>query len=70
MERLNCLRYDFVHSQHWSDEMCKSKRQEAEETRTYFHIVLTRQDKKFFTSELFKVNQDAISLILHYRTLS
>ena len=28
--------------------------QEAEATRKYFNIVLTRQDKKFFTSELFK----------------
>ena len=29
-------------------------------TRKDFNIVLTRQDKKFFISELFKVNQDAI----------
>ena len=34
-----------------------------------FHTVLTRQDKKFFTFELFKVVQDAISLILHCRTM-
>ena len=33
-------------------------------TRKDFSIVLTRQDKKFFISELFKVIQDAISLIL------
>ena len=40
------------------------KWQEAEVTRKDFNIVLTRQDKKFFISELFKVIQDAISLIL------
>ena len=42
--------------------------QKAEETRKDFNIVLTRQDKKFVIFELFKVVQDAISLILHYRT--
>ena len=35
-----------------------------------FNTVLTRQDKKFFISELFKVIQDAIPLTLHYRTMS
>ena len=40
----------------------------AEATRRGFRK-LTRQDKKFFTSELFKVIQDAITLILHCRTL-
>ena len=43
--------------------------QEAEATRKYFNFVLTSQDKKFFTSEPFKVIQDAISLILHCRTM-
>ena len=43
--------------------------QKAEETRTYTSIVLIHQDKKFFISELFKVIQDAISLIFHYRTM-
>ena len=38
----------------------RAKWQEAEATRKDFNIVLTRQDKKFFTSELFKVMQDAI----------
>ena len=41
--------------------------QEAEVTRKDFNIVLTRQDKKFFNFELFRVTQDAIPLILHYR---
>ena len=43
--------------------------QEAESTRKDFDIVLINQDKKFSTSELFKVIQDAIPLILHYRTM-
>ena len=43
--------------------------QEAEATRKGFNIVLTRQDKKFLVSELFKVTQDAIPLILHSRTM-
>ena len=43
--------------------------QEAEVTRKDFNIVLTRQGKKFFISELFKVIQDAIPLILHKRTM-
>ena len=33
------------------------------------NTVLTRQDKKFFTSELFKFIQDAIPLILHCMTM-
>ena len=33
------------------------------------YFVLTRQDKKFFISEVFKVIQDATPLILHYRTM-
>ena len=47
----------------------RAKWQEAEVTRKEFNIVLIHQDKKFFISELFKVIQDAISLILHYRTM-
>ena len=43
--------------------------QEAEATRKDFNIVMTRQDKEFFISELFKVIQDAISLILHFRIM-
>ena len=43
--------------------------QKAGKTRKNFNIVLIHQDKKFFISELFKVIQDAISLILHYRTM-
>ena len=47
----------------------RARWQEAEATRKDFNIVLIRQDKKFFISELFKVIQDAIPLILHYRTM-
>ena len=35
---------------------------EVEATRKDFNIVLTRQDKKFFISELFNVIQDAIPI--------
>ena len=45
----------------------KAQWQKEEETRKDFSTVLILQEK-FFTSELFKVIQDAISLILHYRT--
>ena len=48
----------------------RTRWQEAKATRTIFNIVLIRQDKKFLTSELFKVIQDAIPLILHCRTMS
>ena len=42
---------------------------EAEATRIDFNIVLIHQEKKFFISELFKVIQDAIPSIPHYRTM-
>ena len=47
----------------------RARWQEADATRKDFNTVLTRQDRKFFTSELFKVIQDAIPLILHCRTM-
>ena len=52
----------------WKVEEHHGKKEE--ETRKDFSIVLILQDKKFFTSELFKVIQDAILLILHYKTMS
>ena len=47
----------------------RTRWQEAEATIKDFNAVLTRQDKKFFIFELFKVIQDAIPLILHCRTM-
>ena len=47
----------------------RARWQKAEETGTDFNTVLTRQDKKFFISELFKVIQGAISLILHNKAM-
>ena len=47
----------------------RARWQEAEVRRKDFNTVLNRQDTKFFISELFKVIQDAIPLILHYRTM-
>ena len=43
----------------------RARWQEAEATRKDFNTDLIHQDKKFFISVLFKVIQDAISLILH-----
>ena len=57
------LQNKFEYFQNWSDDVGR------EATRTDFNLVLTRQDKKFFISELSKVIQDAVSLILHCRTL-
>ena len=42
--------------------------QEDEKTREHTNIVLIHQEKKFLISEFFKVIQDAIPLILIYRT--
>ena len=56
-------------SQHRSDEMWKSKKAGGGGNKKKINFVLTRQDKKFFISELFKVIQDAIPLILHSRTM-
>ena len=58
------LRNEFEHSQHWSDEMWKSRMAGGGINNKDFNIVLILQEK-FFTSELFKVIQDAIALILH-----
>ena len=55
------LRNEFVHSQHWS--------MARDGGINFFNIVVIRQDRKFFFSKLFKVIQDAISLILHYMTM-
>ena len=47
----------------------RARWQETEATRKDFDTVLIRQDKKFFTFELFKVIRDAIPLILHCRRM-
>ena len=47
----------------------RAKWPEAVVTRKDFNTVLIRQDKKLSTSELFKVIQDAIPLILNCRTM-
>ena len=49
--------------------LMKCGRARWQATRKDFNIVLVHQDKKFFISELFKVIQDAIPLILHFRTM-
>ena len=57
----------FVHSQHWSDEKWKSIMARRGGNKKDFSIVPILQEK-CFTSELFKVIQDAILLIFHCRT--
>ena len=47
----------------------RAKYNEAEATRKDFNTVLIRQDKRSFVSKLFKVIQNAIPLILHFRTM-
>ena len=65
----DCFRNEFENSQHCPEKCGRARRQEAEATRKEINIVLTRQDKNFFISELFKVIQDTIPLILHCRTM-
>ena len=55
------LRNHSQQSQHWSDEMWKSKMHGGGGNKKNNNIVLIHHDRKFFTSELFKVIQDAIS---------
>ena len=59
----------FVYSQHWSDDRWKKSMAGGGGNKKNFSTVLMLQEK-FFTSELFKVIQDTILLILHYRTMS
>ena len=60
------LQNHFVYSQHSSYEKCNSIMARGGGNKKYFSIVLILQEK-FFHSELSKVIQDAILLILHYR---
>ena len=58
----------FPHCPHWSDKKWKNSKEGGGQKKIFFSIVLTLQ--QFCTSELFKVIQDAVSLILHYKTMS
>ena len=53
------LRYEFENSRHWSDEVWKSRMAGGG----------GHKKKNQFCTELFKVIQDAILLILHYKTM-
>ena len=63
------LQNHFMFCHHWSDENGRTAWQEEEDKRKDFSIVLILQEQ-FCTPELFKVIQDAILFILHYRTMS
>ena len=65
----DCLRNEFENLNIGLMKSGRASWQKEEETRKDFNIVLIHQDKKFFTSELFKVIQDAILLILQYKTM-
>ena len=57
------LQNKFEYSQCWSDDVWKSKMAGGGGNKKRFQYC------KFFTSELFKVIQDAIPLILHFTTM-
>ena len=59
-----------VHSRHWSDEKWKSIMARGGGHKNRFQYCTFSSGDFFFTSELFKVIQDAILFILHYRTMS
>ena len=63
------LQKHFLYCHHWSDEKWKSSMAGGGGEKKYFSVVLILQEQ-FCTSELFKVIQDAVFLILHYRTMS
>ena len=65
------LRNEFENSQHWSDEMWKSKMAKGGGNKKRFQYCTdpSGQEIIFFISELFKVIQDPIPLILHFRTV-
>ena len=58
----------FFYCHHWSDSKWKSS-MAGGGNKKYFSIVLIHQEQSC-TSELFKVIQDAVSLVLLYRTMS
>ena len=62
------LQNQFPHSPHWSDSKWKVCLAGGGGNKKRYHTVLIRQEQ-FYTSERFKVIQDAISLILLYRTM-
>ena len=63
------LQKHFLYCHHWSDEKWKkSMARGGEETRKDTSIVLIHQEQSC-TCELFKAIQDAVSLILLYRTM-
>ena len=61
------FRNDFVHSQHWSDEMWKSTMARGGGNKKRFQYCTDPSGQEII-SELFKVIHDAISLILNCRT--
>ena len=64
------LQNEFVQSQYWSDDVWKSKMAGGGGNKKRFQYCTDPSGQGIlFISELFKVIQDAIPLILHYRTI-
>ena len=65
----DCIRNEFENSQHWSDEMWKSRMAGGGGHKKRFLYCTDPSGQKLFISDLFKVILDAIPLILHCRTM-
>ena len=63
------LRNHFVQSQHWSDEMWKSTMAKGGGNKKRFQYCTDPSGQEILFSELFKVIQEAIPLILNCRTM-
>ena len=63
------LRSHFVYSQQWSDEKWKSTMAKRRRQQEKISVLYRSFRRNSFTSELCKVIQDAISSILHDRTM-
>ena len=75
MERLksggskdNCKKH-FLYFHHWSDEKWKKTHGKRRRKQEKIPVLYWIHQEQSCTSELFKVTQDAVSLIRHYRTM-
>ena len=62
------LQKHFLHCHHWSDDKWKKNMAEGGRNKKRYQYC-TDSSGEIFTSELFKVIQDAVLLILHYKTM-
>ena len=64
------LQHNLLHSPHWSDKKWKSIMARGGGNKKRFQYCTDSSGEIFYLRALFKVIQDAILLILHYRTMS